>query len=87
VGEPFGNIFLEELRAPEYSRDLAAKIRAIRNDDLTYSGKKIRAILSRTMDYADVPPVSTLNKPRKMHSILRVLSGSCSETEVSEQAY
>jgi hypothetical protein len=32
-------------REPEYSRDLAAKVRAVRKEDQTYSGKKIRPIL------------------------------------------
>jgi hypothetical protein len=41
---------------------LAAKVRAIRKEDPTYSGKKIRPILLRTMEEADVPSVSTLNR-------------------------
>jgi hypothetical protein len=43
-------------RKAEYSRDLAAKVRAIRKEDPTYSGKKIRPILLRTIEEADVPP-------------------------------
>jgi hypothetical protein len=62
VRELFGNIFLEELRAPEYSRDLAAKVRAIRKEDQMYSGKKIRTILLRAMHEAYVPSVSTLSR-------------------------
>jgi hypothetical protein len=49
-------------RAPEYSRDLAAKVRAIRKEDPTYSEKKTRPIPLRSMDEADVPSVSTLNR-------------------------
>jgi putative transposase len=49
-------------REREYSREVVAKVRAIREKDQTYSGKKIRPILLRTMAEADVPSVSTLGR-------------------------
>jgi len=49
-------------RQPGYSRALVDKVRAIRKEDQSYSGKKIRPILLRSMAGADVPPVSTLGR-------------------------
>jgi hypothetical protein len=41
---------------------LAAKVRAIRKEDRTYSGKKIRPVPPGTTAEADVPSVSTLGR-------------------------
>jgi transposase len=49
-------------RRPEYSRAPVEKVRAIRKEDQTYSGKKIRPILLRSMAEAEVPSVSTLGR-------------------------
>jgi transposase InsO family protein len=49
-------------RQPEYTRDLVRKVREIREKDPSYSGKKIRPILLREMDAADVPSVATLGR-------------------------
>ena len=49
-------------REPEYSRELAAHVRAIRKENQSYSGKKIRPMLLRTMPEAEVPSVSTLGR-------------------------
>jgi putative transposase len=49
-------------RAPEYSRGLVGAVRKIREDDPTYSAKKIRPILLRTMNAVDVPSVATLGR-------------------------
>jgi transposase len=49
-------------RQPEYTRALVEKVRAIRKEDQTYSGKKIRPILLRSMAEAEVPSVSTLGR-------------------------
>jgi hypothetical protein len=50
-------------RRPEYSRDFIAKVRKIREDNPTYSCKKIHAILSCEMDEADIPSAAH-NYPR-----------------------
>jgi transposase InsO family protein len=47
-------------REPEYSRELVAAVRDIRKKDPTYSAKKIRPILLRTM--SDVPSATTLGR-------------------------
>ncbi|MDR1371965.1 MAG: helix-turn-helix domain-containing protein [Dysgonamonadaceae bacterium] len=47
-------------RRPEYSRDFIAKVRKIREDNPTYSCRKIHAILSRETDEAGVPSAATI---------------------------
>jgi transposase InsO family protein len=47
-------------RSPPYSRDPAEKVRDIRKQDPTYSGKKARPVLLRSMDKDTAPGVSTL---------------------------
>jgi len=49
-------------RQPEYSRALVEKVRAIRKEDQSYSGKKIRPILLREMAEAEVPSTATLGR-------------------------
>ncbi|MDR2900561.1 MAG: integrase core domain-containing protein, partial [Treponema sp.] len=47
-------------RQVEYSRDLVEKVRELRKADPSYSGKKLRPILLRTMK--EVPSVATLGR-------------------------
>lgn len=49
-------------RKPCYSRELVEKVRKIREEDQTYSGKKIRPILLRSEKAEDVPSVATLGR-------------------------
>jgi transposase InsO family protein len=49
-------------REPGYSRELARAARAIREADPSYSAKKIRPILLRSMTAAEAPSVSTLGR-------------------------
>jgi putative transposase len=49
-------------REPEYSRGLVRAVREIRKADPTYSAKKIRPILLRTMAAEQVPSVATLGR-------------------------
>ena len=48
------------LRSPGYSRELVEKVRQIRKDDPSYSARKIRPILLRTMD--SVPSISSIGR-------------------------
>jgi transposase len=56
-------------RQPEYTRALVEKVRAIRKEDQTCSGKKIRPILLRSMAEAEVPSVSTLGRLIKRENL------------------
>jgi hypothetical protein len=49
-------------RRPEYPQSLVIAVKEIRKADPTYSGKKIRPILLRTMAEKDVPSVATLGR-------------------------
>jgi hypothetical protein len=49
-------------REPEYPRSLVSAVRKIREENPTYSAKKIRPILLRTMAEADVPCAATLGR-------------------------
>ncbi|GAB6393431.1 MAG: hypothetical protein MdMp014T_2804 [Treponematales bacterium] len=49
---------LRAARRPEYSREPAGKVRAIRKEDRTCSGKKTRPVLPRSMVAADVPGIA-----------------------------
>ncbi|GAB6391182.1 MAG: hypothetical protein MdMp014T_0555 [Treponematales bacterium] len=46
-------------RRPEYTREPAEKVRAIRKEDRTCSRKKTRPVLPRDMPAADVPGIAT----------------------------
>jgi putative transposase len=49
-------------RRPRYSRAFVQAVREIRKADPTYSGKKIRIILLRTMPKNEVPSVATISR-------------------------
>jgi len=49
-------------RKPEYSRDAVKAVKEIRQKDPTYSGKKIRPILLRSMAEAAVPSEATIGR-------------------------
>jgi hypothetical protein len=47
---------------PEYSRELVRAARAIRKDAPSYSAKRIRPILLRNMETAEVPSAATIGR-------------------------
>jgi hypothetical protein len=49
-------------RSPCYSREIVNAVRDIRKENQSYSAKKIRPILLRTMDEAAVPSVATIGR-------------------------
>jgi len=49
-------------RQPEYSRDVVKAVKEIREKDPTYSGKKIRTILLRSMAEEEVPSEATIGR-------------------------
>jgi transposase len=67
-----GSAVPKRKRRPEYTRAPVEKVRAIRKEDQTYSGKKIRPVLPRSMAEAEVPSVSTLGRLiRREHLFFR----------------
>jgi transposase-like protein len=56
-------------RLPAYSRDFAAKVRKIRENDQTYSALKIRPILSREMSEADIPGTAGIGRLIKRENL------------------
>ncbi|MDR2471015.1 MAG: hypothetical protein LBD09_02760, partial [Treponema sp.] len=49
-------------REPGYSRELVRAVRAIREEDPSYSAKKIHPILLRSMETAEVPSAATIGR-------------------------
>jgi hypothetical protein len=47
---------------PKYSRELVREIRAIRENDHTYSARKIRQIMRRDKPYPDIPSRATIGR-------------------------
>jgi transposase InsO family protein len=56
-------------REPKYSPEVVRKVRELREKDPTYSGKKLRPILLRTMSADEVPSVATLGRIISGHNL------------------